>query len=835
MVLGGFTVSGIGLNSATVAMTDAAFIMPQSTFDFSYFISAAGDPDITLSDADLVDGTRNYVEAELSTLDGVPLVKAFWDPEANSGNGAEFNQIVNTITDLRITFVVSTGGFSGSPDRLPIAIIDTDGSGVIKLILDRRELYGRLGKPNDIDNEYSWGTKQEPVYQLNMTATAGTFVAGETITIGSETATVVTGGTSSITFNVPSGINFSNGDSVLGGTSGATGTVNTVFENFLGVDKSLAGQKEINDALMTEIKLLKATRFWWQTPVGTLASVSSFINSVIVPVSSGAKIVWSGTALSITDSNGSPADADVVAKIRAFSRAQQFNLTRQDGTGGSITISIADGQVLYVDIPASGDRAFSGVGSGATNYRVVARDSFVQSSTTYWLAYREGSRLFFRGTGELQTGESSEIGDNVPQTLLDNLGLVNEVTPPSYSSDIRGVAAQSLVSRIGVLTDATGDEQEDRSGYFRSDDEIAWTSNEVQFTADIVLELLNTKSGTLTQHSVLVAESPIALNDGESAWIEIDRTNASETCVLKYSDVDPIPAQVQADKDVFVLFRRKDANSIAYLHIPFHKQLMEPDQQVRLGASGSGGGIPAVFIQEVPTGVVDGVNDTFTLSQTPKSDESVMVTVDSLFIPQSEYAILGTVITFNPGSIPQIAQSVDAFYVADSANTMAAFQEVPSGVIDGLNDTFGLSAMPPYKNAVLVVLDGLILAPTQWNLIQGVSTSAIQFNVGTIPQPGQSIVVMYFTVGSTGGGGGGGSTTEVEYRTITGGEAAAKQLTLAATPAVAGDTLLDMKNVGMQFYGDDFTISGNILGWSGLGLDSVPVVAGDKFRIVYFT
>ena len=101
-ILKGFAVSGIGLKTALVQMADATLIVPEGTFDFSYFISSISEPDITVSDADLTDNTRNYLEIQLCTLDGVPLTKAFWDPDANGGNGQEFNQVVK-----------STSGFLG--------------------------------------------------------------------------------------------------------------------------------------------------------------------------------------------------------------------------------------------------------------------------------------------------------------------------------------------------------------------------------------------------------------------------------------------------------------------------------------------------------------------------------------------------------------------------------------------------------------------------------------------------------------------------------------------------------------------------------------------------
>lgn len=912
LILAGFSVTGIGLKAATVLMSNCALIIPQNSFDFSYFISAPAEPDIVISDAELVDNARNYVELQLSTKDNTLLTKAFWDAEANSGKGAEFNQIVNTITDLQASFVTSTGGFSGSPDRIPIAIIDTDSSGTIKIILDRRQLFGRLATVGNVDNNFSWGTKVEPIFQLNMSGVSGTFLAGETITIGSETATVYTGGTSSITFNVPSGVNYSFGQTVTGGTSGATGSINTVLESFIGVDKNLKNQKNINDALMTEIKSIKGTRFWWQDALVSLDGLSSFVNSIIAPFSSGAKVSWNGSVLSITDSSGSPADADVVAKVRLFGHAQQLNLTRQDGTGGSTTLAIADGQVLFVQLPTSGDRTYSGAGSGATNYQVVARNSFSLSDPNYWIAYREGSKIFFRGTGELQSGESSEIGDNVPQTLLDNLGLSNEVAPASYSSDIRGVAAQSLVGRIGVLTDAVGDEQEDRSGYFRSDDPITWSGVALSFTADIVLEFVNTKSGVLSKHTISSSQSPIALNNLESAYLLIDRSQTNEACTFILSDSVAIPPQSQSEKDVFVLCRRQDASAGNFLHIPFHKQLIEAGQTTRFGSSGSGGGggggTPPLFIQEVPSGTVNGINDTFVLGHTPKSNSAVLVTVNSIKTLVANYTITGASIQFHAGSIPQLGQKVECFYIATTANTIdgaqevptgtinginaaftivgtptaatllvfvdgvrekiaawsltgpstitfnagfipqvgqslevyyavsidttSVYQEIPSGTINGINDTFALAHTPPYASGAVVFVDGLKRAPTEWTLVVSLGVSSIKFNAGSIPQLGQSLEVYYFDVP---GGGGGGSTQKVEYRVITGGEATAKQLTLASTPTTANQTVLDVIGVGPQFYGDDFTVSGNVLSWSGLGLDSLPVSSGDKFRIIYPT
>lgn len=465
-ILKGFAVSGLGLQTATIAMTDATLIVPQSTSDFSWFVAPTSGPDITIPPSSFIDGVRNYVEIELKTVNNTLVTRAFWDPEANSGNGAEFNQSIETMTDLDVQVVVLTGGFSGLPDRLPVAILDIDGSGNIKTILDRRNMYFRLAKPNDLNHSYAWGSKTEPVYSLNMTSVLGVFVAGETITMNTETATVVTGGTNNITFNFPSGINFFPGSSVTGGTSGASGTVNMISESFSGVDKSISTQKDENDALETEIKNIKGTAAWWMDAGSSIIGLQVPGNSVFVQAILNSTFVWSGSNLSIKDTSvGSPSAADILAYIRIMGRAGNLGMARMDGTGGTSTIPIGEKQVLFVSIPATGSRTFAGNGSGSTNYQVVNIASFIPSDANYWIAYRELNRLYVRGYGELNIGESIDIGDPELEDVrnlmnsklieggtwsLDSTGAnltssaISYVQVPGLTNDRNSIAAQTI-------------------------------------------------------------------------------------------------------------------------------------------------------------------------------------------------------------------------------------------------------------------------------------------------------------------------------------------------------------------------------------------------------
>lgn len=114
---------------------------------------------------------------------------------------------------------------------------------------------------------------------------------------------------------------------------------------------------------------------------------------------------------------------------------------------------------------------------------------------------------------------------------------------------------------------------------------------------------------------------------------------------------------------------------------------------------------------------------------------------------------------------------------------------------------------------------------TDLNSLTGSVTLAAGTNI-TLTPSGNTI-----TIASTGGGG--GNPLKVEYRTVTSLEASSKTMTLAFTPLTSGETVVDVIGVGPQFYGADFTVSGITLSWSGLGMDSLPIVAGDQIRIMY--
>ncbi len=82
------------------------------------------------------------------------------------------------------------------------------------------------------------------------------------------------------------------------------------------------------------------------------------------------------------------------------------------------------------------------------------------------------------------------------------------------------------------------------------------------------------------------------------------------------------------------------------------------------------------------------------------------------------------------------------------------------------------------------------------------------------------------------GGTGVNKETHVEYITLDAGQISAGEVILANAPSPANQTTLDIINGGPQFYGDDFTVTGNVLSWLGKPIDGVLSV-GNRIRVQY--
>ena len=88
-----------------------------------------------------------------------------------------------------------------------------------------------------------------------------------------------------------------------------------------------------------------------------------------------------------------------------------------------------------------------------------------------------------------------------------------------------------------------------------------------------------------------------------------------------------------------------------------------------------------------------------------------------------------------------------------------------------------------------------------------------------------------FDYDSSSAGGGTGNRV-VEYRTITNAEAVSKEITLSNVPSDPSEVVLDIISGVPQKFGTDYSVTGDVLTWNGLGLD-VTLEENDDIRIIY--
>lgn len=160
-------------------------------------------------------------------------------------------------------------------------------------------------------------------------------------------------------------------------------------------------------------------------------------------------------------------------------------------------------------------------------------------------------------------------------------------------------------------------------------------------------------------------------------------------------------------------------------------------------------------------------------------------------------------------------------------------QEVPSGVIDGINDTFGPFSLTPISDdAISVFVNGVYRPQSAYNVLTG---NTVEFVAGEIPALGQQVEVTYLykISGSVVPASGLSVTPKTEFRTLSNPEISAQQLTLVNTPTVPSEIGVWVYGGSVAWVGVDYSVSGNIVSWAGLGFDGL-LTSGDKLVIQYY-
>lgn len=257
---------------------------------------------------------------------------------------------------------------------------------------------------------------------------------------------------------------------------------------------------------------------------------------------------------------------------------------------------------------------------------------------------------------------------------------------------------------------------------------------------------------------------------------------------------------------------------------------------LQLSSNGNGVDVQPNFKFDDLTSAVSGTQSQFNLSSQPYNNQSLVVFLDG--VVTTDYSLSGSQITLNRS--PGLGQTLSAYYVAQGGSNLMGFYEEPAGAINGANSFYTLAGKPANASSMLVFVNGLALGPSEWSLTQGSSASSVTLT--SAPATGSQLIAFYLinvaSLGSApiiapGGGGAGGVSAKVDNVTLSADNISGKAVTLSATPSNPAAVSLDIVGGTAQIYGSDFTISGNVLTWSGLTLDGT-LQAGDVLRILYF-
>jgi hypothetical protein len=167
------------------------------------------------------------------------------------------------------------------------------------------------------------------------------------------------------------------------------------------------------------------------------------------------------------------------------------------------------------------------------------------------------------------------------------------------------------------------------------------------------------------------------------------------------------------------------------------------------GSSGSCGAsgpvLTVAFVDgETPSGIVDGTNLMFTLSQAPLPPASLSLYRNGIMLRQGlDFNLSGNSLEFVPQSGPQTTDLLTAFYrVAGTTTASVNFAdgEVPAGSIDGVNSVFTVAAAPNPAASLQLFKNGALLRPGADYTLTG---RMITFVPATLPKAGDVLQAFY--------------------------------------------------------------------------------------------
>lgn len=170
-ILKGFDVinpeDSIGSQSMSIRVADSVVFYPGSNAGPFFHGLEEGNANAQPLVPELRKNATNFVYLSLSTFGTTKDTRAFWDPDLDGGEGGEFTQDVNTESALKVDINVSVSTF---PENvIPVCKVKV-GPNVIEEVQDCRDMLFRLaggGVTPDPFSEYSFRSEPSAAYQRN--------------------------------------------------------------------------------------------------------------------------------------------------------------------------------------------------------------------------------------------------------------------------------------------------------------------------------------------------------------------------------------------------------------------------------------------------------------------------------------------------------------------------------------------------------------------------------------------------------------------------------------------------------------------------------------------
>lgn len=162
------------------------------------------------------------------------------------------------------------------------------------------------------------------------------------------------------------------------------------------------------------------------------------------------------------------------------------------------------------------------------------------------------------------------------------------------------------------------------------------------------------------------------------------------------------------------------------------------------GTSGPCASISTTFVDgEVPSGILNGSNAAFTLSNVPNPSSSLALFRNGLLLRQSgDFTLSGNAVTFQTGGVPQPGDLLTASYRLSVSLPGVGFvdQVTPAGTINGTNVAFTLSQSPSPSSSLAVYRNGVRMTSSVDYTLSG---AVITFATGLAPQSGDTLTCSY--------------------------------------------------------------------------------------------